>query len=316
MNHITGPHVVLVSIQILCCYSKMKSKFRNWSDVRVFLAVVRAGSTLAASRMLGMSQPTVARRIEALEAATGLVLFERDTRGFTPTNAARSLLQLAEDMEEAADKFAKKSQKFREPSTIRITSPGFFSDTVMDIFSDFSAANPDIAFDFIASVKILDLSEGEADIAIRVTANEPDERLICRTIRTAKWALFGSQRYADKFGLPKSPDDLRDHRFVTFEHADVPDYLHRWLSERVSPDQIIMSFRDVDLMQAAIRAGHGLGLVNLRQAQFDTALVRCFGDIEELSRSHLMLIAPDAYRRPEIKTFTKFFAPRYAATFK
>jgi len=271
---------------------------------------------LGASRKLGMAQPTVARRIEALEAGTGLTLFERDTRGFKPTKAARSLLQLAEEIEEAAEKFARKSQELNEPSTIRITTPGFFSDRVMDIFSDFSAMNPGIAFDFIPSVKVLDLSGGEADIAIRVTANEPDERLICRTIRTAKWALFGSQRYADKFGLPKSPDDLRGHRFVTFEHADVPDYLHRWLTERVSPNQIITSFRDVDLMQSAIRAGHGLGLVNLRQAQFDDALIRCFGDIEELSRSHLILIAPDAYRRPEVKAFAKFFAPRYAATFK
>ena len=56
----------------------MKSEFRDWSDVRVFLAVVRAGSTLAASNSLGMAQPTVARRIEALEHALGLVLFERD----------------------------------------------------------------------------------------------------------------------------------------------------------------------------------------------------------------------------------------------
>ena len=56
----------------------MKSDFRDWSDVRVFLAVVRAGSTLAASKSLGMAQPTVARRIEALEHALGLVLFERD----------------------------------------------------------------------------------------------------------------------------------------------------------------------------------------------------------------------------------------------
>ena len=151
-------------------------------------------------------------------------LLERDTRGFTPTDAARSLLQLAEEIEEAAGKFAKKSQELNEPSTIRITAPGFFSDIVMDIFSDFSAVNPGIAFDFIPSVKVLDLSKGEADIAIRVTASEPDERLICRTIRTAKWALFGVKETPTSSAC-RNPHDLRDHRFVTFEHADVPDYL-------------------------------------------------------------------------------------------
>ncbi|MBT8425437.1 MAG: LysR family transcriptional regulator, partial [Silicimonas sp.] len=52
----------------------MKSEFRNWSDIRVFLAVIREGSTLAASRKLGVAQPTVARRIDALEHETGLIL--------------------------------------------------------------------------------------------------------------------------------------------------------------------------------------------------------------------------------------------------
>ncbi|MBD3662312.1 LysR family transcriptional regulator [Sulfitobacter aestuariivivens] len=293
----------------------MKSDFSNWSDVRIFLAVFRQGSTLAASRILGIAQPTVARRIDALEAATNLTLFERDTRGFKPTHAARDLFPLAQEIEAATAAFAKSAQALTEPRTIRITAPGTFADCVLDLFSDFSAANPNIAFDFVPSIRVLDLSKGEADIAVRVTADVSDGSLICRKIRTAKWALFGSQRYADERGFPKSEDDFRGHRFVTFEHADVPDYLHRWLTDRVTADQIVQSFRDVDLMQAAIRSGQGLGLVNIRQAQFDAALMACFGPIDALSRSHMLLISPDAYRRPEVKTFVKFFAPRYAATF-
>ena len=78
----------------------------------------------------------------------------------------------------------------------------------------------------------------------------------------------------------------------------------------------MLSVSEMGLMMASIRAGQGLGLVNLRLAASDRSLIRCFGDIEELSRSNMMLIAPVAYRRPEVKAFTKFFAPRYAATFK
>jgi len=293
----------------------MKNEFRNWSDVRVFLAVVRQGSTLAASRKLGIAQPTVARRIDALENETGLTLFERDTRGFKPTQDARSLFSLAEAIEEAAENFAAKIRKLTDPRPIRITAPGIFSDRVTDIFSEFTALNPGVAFEFVPSLKTLNLSKGEADIAIRVTRSEPDEDLICRKIGTAQWALFAGQSYADSFGLPKSPDDLRGHRFVTFEHEGLPNHEHSWLVRRVSPDQIVMSFSELDLMQASVRAGHGLGLVNLRLAAFDGALIHCFGPIKELSSSNLMLIAPDAYRRPEVKAFTKFFAPRYAATF-
>ncbi|WP_433989346.1 LysR family transcriptional regulator [Sulfitobacter sp. TBRI5] len=282
----------------------------------MFLTVVREGSTLSASRKLGVAQPTVARRIEALENETGLTLFERDTRGFKPTEVARTLYPLAEAIEEAAENFADKTRELAERRPIRITAPGYFSDRVSDIFSEFVALNPGVVFEFIASLKVLNLSEGEADIALRISKNEPDETLICRKISTAKWALFGGQSYADKFGLPKSLDDLKGHRFVTFEHEDVPSHERNWLLRHVSPDQIVKSFSEPELMRASIRAGHGLGLVNLRLAEADHTLIRCFDNIEELSSSNMMLIAPAAYRRPEVKAFTKFFAPRYAATFK
>ena len=79
----------------------MKSAFQNWADVRVFLAVMRTGSTLAASKVLDMSQPTVARRIDALEHSFRLTLFERDTRGFRATQDAQRLLPHAEAVERA-----------------------------------------------------------------------------------------------------------------------------------------------------------------------------------------------------------------------
>lgn len=293
----------------------MNSRFRSWSDVRVFLAVFRSGSTLAASRKLGVAQPTVARRIDALEAEVGLTLFDRDTRGLRPTAPAKDLFSLAEEMELAAKKFERRSRELVKPRTIRITAPGSFSERVMDIFSEFTAGNPDVDFEFIHSFKVLDLAAGEADVAIRLTKNEPDDNLICRTIRTANWAMFGSKVYSANFGLPTSENDLKGHRFVSFENADVPDYLHRWLVERTRPEQIVASFRDPDLVKAAVRTGQGLGLVNLRQAQNDDVLIQCFGTIEALSRQHLLLISPDAYRRQEVKAFTKFFAPRYASTF-
>lgn len=294
----------------------MKNKLRNWSDIRVFLAVVREGSTLAASRKLRVAQPTVARRIEALEGETGLTLFERDTRGFKPTAEAHGLIPLAKAIEDAAENFAGKTRELADRRSIRISAPGYFSDRATGIFTEFTARNPAVSFEFVHSLKILDLLAGEADVAIRVSVSEPDGSLICRKVGAEHWALFGARGYAERFGLPKSPDDLRGHRFVTFERDDVPAFLHEWLMRHVSPDQVVTSFGEIDLMQASIRTGQGLGLFPVRFAETDDTLIRCFGNIEELTKPVAMLIAPDAYRRPEVKAFTRFFAPRYAATFK
>ena len=314
-NSRAGPEN-LVFGKKLCCSTKMKSEFRNWSDVRVFLSVYRKGSTLAASRELGVAQPTVARRIEVLEHGCGFELFHRDTRGFKPTEKARSLYPLAETIENAAGAFFKKCSDLRRNRTIRITAPDTFSEQSMDILTEFVSTNPGISFEFIPSVRPLDLSKGEADIAIRITKNEPDETLVCRKISTAKWSMFGAKSYADKYGLPGSVEDLNGHRFVTFQNDAVPSYLHDWLNQHVLPEQIVMSFSETELMKASIKAGHCLGLVNLRVAAAENALIECFGPIEELSRQNLILISPEAWRRPEIKQFTKYFAPRYAATFK
>lgn len=295
----------------------MKNEFRQWSDVRVFLAVVREGSTLAASRKLGIAQPTVARRVEALEHEVGVTLFERDTRGFRPTENALTLVPMAEAIESATSAFAAKAIDLTKTRPIRITAySSNFSPRVANIFNEFSTLHPEVSFEFLPSVRVLDLAAGEADIALRLTRTTPDQNLICRKISTARFTLYGSRVYAEKRGLPDSPDNLRGHSFVTFERDDVPPAFHEWLLRHVSPDQIVLSFSEMELMYAAIKSGHGLGIINVKLAETDEEFVRCFDAIEELSSEHIMLVTPEAYRRREVKTFTKFFAPRYAAIFK
>ena len=124
---LTGFEPVLVLPQTLCCSTEMNIRFKNWSDLRFFLAVFRYGSTLAASRKLGIAQPTVSRRIDALESEIGLALFDRDSRGFRPTAFGKDLFALAEEMERVSEKFEKKVEELRKPRTIRITAPGSFS---------------------------------------------------------------------------------------------------------------------------------------------------------------------------------------------
>ena len=295
----------------------MKSAFRNWSDVRVFLAVMREGSTLAASRKLDIAQPTVARRIDALEHEIGLTLFERDTRGFHPTEVARALLPIAEAFEKAAAEFGDKAQGLKACRPIRVTAYlANFSPRITSIFSEFLELRPDVKFDFLPGVQVLDLMAGEADIALRITRSPVEPDLICRKISTARFSLFGAPSYAEKYGLPTSPEELAGHRLLTFQRADVPQVFHQWLLKYATPDQIVLSFTEIDMMHSAIRAGRGLGVANLKLAEGDPSLIRCFDPPEELSAEHVMLVSPDAYRRPEVREFTKFFAPRYAALFK
>lgn len=295
----------------------MKNGFRNWSDIRIFLAVARAGSTLAASRTLGIAQPTVARRIDALEHETSLTLFHRDTRGFRPTEAAKRLIPQAKAIEAAADAFAKaaETEATANARPIRITaaSPNF-SGRFTEIFAAFTSDHPHVRFEFVPSFRVLDLSAGEADIALRLTNDITDNSLICRKISTAHFAFFASRGYVEQHGKPSGLDDLASHSFVSL--IVTRERLHRWLLDHVPEDQIVTRCRDVDAHVASMKTGLGIGILNLRHAEDHDDLVQCSDPIPELDTDHWMLVSPEAYKRPEVKAFTKFFAPRYSAIFQ
>jgi DNA-binding transcriptional LysR family regulator len=290
----------------------------NWSDIRVFLSVCREGSTLAASKKLGMSQPTVARRIDALEHQLGLVLFERDTHGFKPTLTAKDLLPLIEKMEKSADEVAAAVTRARNSKTraIRITAPRRnFSPTFSAILSAFSSQHPDIRFELIASYEVLDLVAGEADVAIRVAHKVTDERLICTKLTDVKASLFASRSYADRHGLPASPDEFAGHSFVVYDPAPPTMLLNRWLLARISPDQIVTRSGDAESVTASIDAGLGIGPVTIAFATDYPSLVRCFDPPPGTDVSSWLVMSPEAYRRPEVRAFAAFFAPRFRTAY-
>jgi DNA-binding transcriptional LysR family regulator len=72
----------------------------EWGDLRVFLAIAREGTLGAAARQLGQTQPTMGRRLRALEAAVGQTLFQRTGEGFVLTSEGTSVLGHAERVEE------------------------------------------------------------------------------------------------------------------------------------------------------------------------------------------------------------------------
>ena len=82
----------------------------DWNDLKAFLAVARGGSTLAASKSLGVNQTTVARRVEGLEADLKLKLFERGQSGSRLTEAGRDLLAEGEKVERAAQVFESRAK--------------------------------------------------------------------------------------------------------------------------------------------------------------------------------------------------------------
>ncbi len=279
----------------------MQSKFRDWGDIRVFLAVYREGSTLAASRVLGMNQTTVARRIGALEHALGLKLFDRTNRGADPTDAATRLMPLAEALEAAAEALATaaRAEQSRANLPIRITA---FDQRIMgdigSVVAEFVEQNPGATFEFVASERFLDLVKGEADIALRMTSVIKDERLIARKVGQTHWTYYASRSYAERHGMPDAfSEDMGPHRVVLLNHV-------------TTNRRNVLRCASAGDVRMAIRTGQGIGPLPLLDGDNEPDLIRCFDPPQGSDLSVWLVTSPDAHKRADVRRFTAFAAPR------
>lgn len=150
----------------------------EWSDLRVFLAIAREGTLGAAARKLGQTQPTMGRRLQALERAVGHKLFQRTKAGFVLTNEGAAVLSHAERMEEEALAFQRQltGQEKELDGMLRITSSDWFAEYLLTpVIADFSKRHPRVVIELLSDSRFFSLSRREADLAFRITPfNEAD----------------------------------------------------------------------------------------------------------------------------------------------
>lgn len=166
----------------------------EWNDVRIFLAVVRSGSFGEAARTLGVSHPTVGRRIKALEDEAEQALFRRTRDGLVLTDAGDGVLALSESMENSAMAMERRlaGNHERLEGMLRISSAEWFAGYVLaPVLAELTRRHPAVVPEVIASYRLLDLSRREADVAFRlVPFSEPD--IVQRRLMSIPYGLYGS----------------------------------------------------------------------------------------------------------------------------
>ena len=143
----------------------------DWSDVRIFLAIVRTGTLGGAARSLHLSHPTIGRRLQALEQATGQVLFQRTAEGLVLTDEGAAIVSLAEQMEEGALTIARRlagdAQELE--GTLRISSADWFGAFVLPrVVAEFGQTYPHVVVELLTGSRLFNLAQREADIAFRI----------------------------------------------------------------------------------------------------------------------------------------------------
>jgi len=239
----------------------MASRIPSWDELRTFVEVARDGSLSGAARRLGLTQPTVGRHIDALEAALGLTLFTRSPRGLTPTSAALALGPHVEAMATAAAALgrAASGEAAADRGVVRVTASEVIGCEVLPpILAAFHVEHPGIAIELALTNRNEDLARRDADIAVRMV-RPTQSGLVARKIGASRIGLYAHRDYLARFGEPRSFADLASHCVIRFDRDNRSFRGAGDFAQRLTREDF--GFRcDNDLAQlAALRAGFGIG---------------------------------------------------------
>ncbi|NKK73228.1 LysR family transcriptional regulator [Rhizobium leguminosarum bv. viciae] len=230
----------------------------EWSDLKLFLAIARFGTLGAAARSLGLTQPTMGRRLRALETSLGQTLFQRTTDGFVLTDEGAAVFAGAERIEEEAltveRVLAGGSRQL--DGFLRLSSSDWFGAHVLSpMLAEFSQVHPKVVVELLTDSRFLSLSRREADLVFRIQPFTEAE-VISRKLIHIEYGLYISR------GAPHpEAGDGAGTRLVTMDEAfgDMPDV--GWLQRLLPRAGIVMRSNSRDVQAALCANGAGLAVL-------------------------------------------------------
>ena len=190
----------------------------DWDKLKIFHAVAEAGSVTSATVNLNLSQSAISRQIQSLEDDLKVKLFERHARGLTLTENGEYLFKTAHEviskLKEVETTLGDKKNKPSGKLTVT-TFVSFGTTWLTPRIQEFMQLNPEIEVELIFDDKELDLSTRQADIGI--WARRPKQlNYIQRKLIDINYHIYGSPKYLEKNGYPKTINDLNKHKFISF----------------------------------------------------------------------------------------------------
>ncbi|MGO8026455.1 LysR family transcriptional regulator [Rhizobium leguminosarum] len=230
----------------------------EWSDLKLFLAIARFGTLGAAARSLGLTQPTMGRRLRALETSLGQTLFQRTTDGFVLTDEGAAVFAGAERIEEealAVERVLAGGSRQLD-GFLRLSSSDWFGAHVLSpVLAEFSQVHPKVVVELLTDSRLLSLSRREADLVFRIQPFVEAE-VISRKLIHIEYGLYISR------GAPHpEAGDGAGTRLITMDEAfgDMPDV--GWLQRLLPRADIVMRSNSRDVQAALCANGAGLAVL-------------------------------------------------------
>lgn len=280
----------------------------DWDDIRYFLAVGRGGSVRAAAERLGVNHATVLRRIAQLEQRLGVQVFERRPSGYRLTAAGEDVVEFAEQMEASSHQL--ETRVFgRDQSArglLRVTLPPFIAaHLLMPDLADFARLHPDIEIEILSTGEVANLTNREADVAIRFVVDR-------KTLPLNLHGLMGPQLAS---GVYLSRDLLAEWRAgaiepvrpIVINDQGVPDWA---TAGEVRAAGAPFRAPDSEAQVAAVRQGIGMTRLPCFVGDADPLLARAPGLEPRLNGSIWILTQGETRKTKRVRLFIEFVSQR------
>ncbi len=192
------------------------------ASMQAFISVVESGSFSESARRLGLSQPSVSRQINGLEAQLGVRLLQRTTRSLSLTEAGQVYYEKARLIQRAVTEASQAISGFKDSPSglLRISAPHTWTEAkIAPHLGEFLSLYPDIKLDIQCNDNIQDMVEKRLDLVIRV-GHAADSSYIAIPFAKVNMVLCASPDYLQKYGRPKTLADLNNHNIIIFDKFD------------------------------------------------------------------------------------------------
>ena len=283
----------------------------DWDDIRYFLAVARGGSVRAAAEGLGVYHSTVLRRIAELEKRLGAQMFEKRPSGYRLTAAGEEVLELAHQMEASSHQLETRvfgrDQSVR--GLLRVTlAPPLATHLLMSDLADFARLHPDIEMEILSSGELANLTNREADVAIRVVY---DRKTLPLNLSGRKGPEVFGGVYMARDRLAAWRAGAHDPiRWIVISMHGIP----KWASEGdVRTTGVPFRITDAEAQLVAVRQGLGITTLPCFVGDADPTLARVPGTDLHLYGTLWLLTQGETRKTKRVRLFTEFVSRRLTA---
>ena len=274
----------------------------KWDDLRVFLAMERAGALAGAASALALNPSTVWRRLGALDDAVGVALFEKTSTGYALSPAGEAIRDHARRIEEEVFAIERALQTVEsEPvGIVRITAPESMLPLLSRHLVDFREARPGIHLELSFGDRMFDLDRREADVAIR-PGKEPPASAVGRRVCAVGWTVYRNQYAAE------------DAPWVAYGPQLARLDAVQWRKRNAQRDSAEMTVSSVPSMACLLRNGPYQGMLPCFTGDAEPTLRRACPPIAEAASALWLLVHADLRRSARVRRFVDFIWERLKA---